>query len=195
MKRFSLLCSIALVAAIFSSCSNSSNPTAQMSFDEPKTAAPVSNVTLIQLPESTSPASLKKASTGQGWITPQDGGDVSVTNSYFSLLGPVSTAMTLHFEPGTVKTPMMVSITLDSRTLTFDFAPSGAVFNKPATLSATVSGLLVSLLPSTITFYYINGSSYTPMPGTVVLDRRAGTLTMTDGQVPHFSLYGFGYTK
>jgi hypothetical protein len=78
-----------------------------------------------------------------------------------------------------------------------EFSPSGIQFKKPAILSATVSGLDLSGLSNgaKVDLFYINGASFEKMNGTVVPDPQSGTLVLKGGEIPHFSLYGFGYTK
>lgn len=165
-------------------------------------AAPVTNVSIIQLPESASPNSLSKSSRyNSANVTVKNGGDVPVTKWGYSTKfgGYVVITMNLHFEPGTVKEDVNIAINLDTQNLTADFTPSGLEFNKPAILSASVSGLLGSSIPqgSDVGLYYINGGQYEKMAGSVSISRWGGliNLTLTDGQIPHFSLYGFGFTK
>lgn len=197
MKRLSLYLALVLCVSVFTSCSNSTNPTAQLTQDEPAISAPTANVNLLQLPDRATPAALLKSSKAV-WVTPENGGDVNVTDSYTSTSGKtVSIDMTLHFEPGTVEQATQISITLDSKMLMAEFSPSGIQFKKPAILSATVSGLDLSNLPNNakVDLFYINGVSFEKMSGTVVPDPQNGALTLKGGQIPHFSLYGFGYTK
>lgn len=187
---------LALFVSVLAGCSNSSNPTAQMQ-DESAITAPVTNVSLLQLPGRSAATSLLKK-TSAVLVNPGNGGDVNVSDTFITASGGTGTIdMTLHFEPGTVNNATMVSISLQGTTLTAEFSPSGAQFSKPAFLSASVTGLDFSLVPADANFglYYINGSTYEKMIGTVVVDRGAGTLTLTDGQITHFSLYGFGFTK
>ncbi|HLP18473.1 MAG TPA: hypothetical protein VK470_19600 [Bacteroidota bacterium] len=194
MKRFSLYCALVLFVSIFSSCSNSSNPTAQLSQDEPSMRTRVSNVSLITLPASKDPNVLRKSATTQVWVTQADGGDVTISNTYTaSDNSTVSIDMNLHFEPGTVTKDQMISIMLDSQTLMADFSPS-QVFAKPAKLTATISGLDLKNIPGDINLYFIDGMSFEEM-GAPVVDKKAGTITLTGADIPHFSLYGFGYTK
>ncbi|MGE5315489.1 MAG: hypothetical protein ACM3Q4_12405 [Acidobacteriota bacterium] len=198
MKRFTLYCTLILFVTVFSSCSNGSNPTAQMGPDEPAMKSPITNVSLVQLPASTAPQSMAKATRVEVWITPEKGGDVPVSNSYTSIFGTtVTIEMNLHFEPGTVTEPKLITIALDSRTLTADFSPDGLVFEKPAILSATVSGIPSFFIPKDkdLRLYYINGLSFEEMNGTITANRQDGTITLADGEIPHFSLYGFGFTK
>jgi hypothetical protein len=197
LKRLSLYFALVLFVSVFTSCSNSSNPTAQFTQDEPAISAPTAHVTLLQLPDHATPVSLKKTSKAV-LITPEDGGDVNVTDTYISTGGKtVSIAMTLHFKPGTVDKATEISITLDTQMLMAEFSPSGIQFKQPAMLSATVSGLDLSALPTDakVDLFYINGMSFEKMSGTVTPDPQSGTLVLAGGAIPHFSLYGFGYTK
>lgn len=154
----------------------------------------ITNVTLITLPESKEPNALRKASYAQVWVTKEKGGNVSISNRYTAWdNSTVSIDMNLYFEPGTVAKDQWISISLDARTLMADFSPS-QVFAKPAQLSATISGLNLRNIPGNISLYYIDGMSFEEM-GSPVVDKYAGTITLTGADIPHFSLYGFGYTK
>jgi hypothetical protein len=195
LKRFSLYCALVLFASIFSSCSDSSYPTAQMTQDEPVVRTRVSNVSLIALPAHKEPKSLRKESKVSVPITNATGGTVHIENTYTAVNNKsVSIALTLEFEPGTVAKDCDVSITLDTEHLVADFSPS-QTFLKPAKLTATISGLDLSNVPAgKVKLFYIDGMSFDPMEGEVSSDG-VSTLTLTGGKIPHFSLYGFGYTR
>jgi hypothetical protein len=154
-------------------------------------------VSVLDLPASAS-HSLAKVSDPVV-ITPQDGGVVTVTNTYTTLTGKTaSMIMTLTFDPGTVTAPTTVTIALDDRKVMADFSPSGTVFQKPAHLDADITGLNLSTLPATtkLNLYYLSGSNIEKIAvQTLNWDATTGTLQCRGGMLQHFSIYGFGFTK
>jgi hypothetical protein len=188
--------SVAAIAAIvitslFMGCAETSNPVSAPS------AGNTPSVSILDLPASSS-HSMGKVSDPVV-ITPEDGGIVSVTNAYTTLTGTsVSVTMKLTFDPGTVTAPTTVTIALDDRKVMADFSPSGTVFQKPVHLDADVTGLNFSDLPANtkLALYYLSGRTIEKMNvQTLTWDGATGTLQCRGGSLPHFSIYGFGFTK
>lgn len=188
--------SVAAIAAIvitslLMGCAETSNP-----ISAPAASANPS-VSILDLPASPS-HSLGKVSDPVV-ITPEEGGIVTVTNAYTTPSGKsVSVTMKLTFDPGTVSAPTTVTIALDDRKAMADFSPSGTVFQKPVHLDADITGLnFTGLSASTkLALYYLSGTSVEKMKvANLTWDGATGTLQCRGGTIPHFSIYGFGFTK
>jgi hypothetical protein len=197
VKRLSLYSAIAILVGIFSGCSENSNPTAPIARNQTAVTMPLSQVSLFALPRNSSATKLESIESNTVVITPEVGGDVPVEYEYTSGSKTVKISMNLHFAPGSIDVSTPITISLNTETLTADFSPSGIVFAKAATLTASVYGLDLSSVPANadVSLFYINNSTCEPMPGSVSLDVEAGSLVLTNGQIPHFSLYGFGFIK
>jgi hypothetical protein len=188
--------SVAAIAAIvitslLMGCAETSNPVSTPA------AGTTSSVSILDLPASSS-HSLGKVSDPVV-ITPEDGGVVTVTNAYTTPMGTsVSVTMKLTFDAGTVTVPTTVTIALDDRKVMADFSPSGTSFQKPVHLDADVTGLNLSNLPASakLALYYLSGSTVEKMDvESLKWDAPTGTLQCRGGMLPHFSIYGFGFTK
>jgi len=69
------------------------------------------------------------------------------------------------------------------------------VFNFPAILNQTFSGLdLTGLNPDNVKLYYLaeDGNYEVMQCDQLIVDVANGTITVVNGKIPHFSLYGFG---
>ena len=188
--------SVAAIAAIvitslLMGCAETNNPVSAPS------AGNTPSVSILDLPESASHSMAKVSDPVV--ITPQDGGIVTVTNAYMTPSGKsVSVTMKLTFDPGTVTTPTTVTIALADRKAMADFSPSGTVFKKPVHLDADITGLnFTGLSASTkLALYYLSGRTIEKMNvQTLTWDASTGTLQCRGGSLPHFSIYGFGFTK
>lgn len=198
LKRLSLYSAIALLVGIFSSCSDNSNLTAPSAQNQAVITAPLASVNLLALPHRQSATSVEAIVSKSVTITPETGGQVAVASSYTAANGSVvNISMDLNFAPGTVKETTTISISLDNETLMADFSPSGSVFLKPAVLNAKISGLDLSSVPggADVKLFYINKFACEAMNAAITVDQASGTISMTSGQIPHFSLYGFGFLK
>ncbi|MCX6136254.1 MAG: hypothetical protein NTV54_01995 [Ignavibacteriales bacterium] len=187
MKRSVAVIAAIVVTSLLMGCTETSDPVSAPS----GSSAPT--VSILDLPVS-STHSLAKTSDPV-LITPAAGGVVSVTSSIGS---SSSVTMTLTFEPGTVSAPTWVSISLNGWKAMADFSPSGTVFKKPVLLDADITGLNLSKLPSTtkVGLYYLSGSKFEQMStASLTWDASSGTLHCEGGSLPHFSIYGFGFTK
>jgi hypothetical protein len=188
--------SVAAIAAIvitslLMGCAETNNPvSAPASGNTP-------SVSILDLPASSSHSMAKVSDPVV--ITPQEGGIVTVTNAYTTPSGKtVSMTMKLTFDPGTVTAPTTVTIALDDRKAMADFSPSGTVFQKPVHLDADITGLnFTGLSASTkLALYYLSGRTIEKMKvQTLTWDASTSTLQCRGGSLPHFSIYGFGFTK
>jgi len=199
VKRFSLYSAIVLLVGIFSSCSDVSNPAGSSAQFQSGGIMPRSSVSFLALPERMSTSRLDKEVSPSVVITPEAGGDVPFNYSYTDKNGkPVSIAMNLHFAPGIVTTSTPVSITLDTESLIADFSPSMGSFAKDVICTATVTGVDLASVPdgADVKLFYINDEACETMGADAIsYDKSAGTVTLSNGRIPHFSLYGFGFLK
>jgi hypothetical protein len=72
------------------------------------------------------------------------------------------------------------------------------VFQKPVHLDADIIGLnFTGLSASTkLALYYLSGTSAEKMTvADLTWERATGSLQCRGGTIPHFSIYGFGFTK
>ena len=161
--------------------------------------APSSNsVSFLKLPASLEPKPMHKKL--QFEVTPNSGGVIHYDYSYASAEGKVSLDVQLRFPPGAVDETMIVSVDVSTDELTgdlsLDFGPSPTTFNLPALLTFTAAGLPSSDLPSdpnTLTFVYKDANGvYVPMSAKKIsVDLNKGELKVQEGEVPHFSRYGW----
>jgi hypothetical protein len=155
------------------------------------------SLSVLDLPLSSSPSIQKQSEPVL--ITPDSGGIVTLTNAYRSTNGrEVSVSLTLTFCPGSVLTPTTISMKLDQRKAMAHFFPEGTVFAKPVLLDARMTGMDFSSLSKNpnIALYYIGNNIIEKInSGSLSWDAPAGTLSCSGAQIPHFSIYGFGFTK
>jgi hypothetical protein len=197
MKKYTALVMALILGGLLMGCSEIIEPVGTTDQSQSESVISQSSVSILDLPLTSTP-SLQKISDPI-LITPENGGVVTITNNYTSLKGkPVSVALNLSFEPGTVSVPTTVTIKLDNRKLMAHFFPSGTDFKKPALLNANISGLDLAALPNntTVAFYYVGDHGMEKMDvASLTWDAAAGTLQCVNGKLPHFSIYGFGFTK
>jgi hypothetical protein len=162
-----------------------------------KTAQSQKSVTFLKLPVSLEPRSLQKS--GSFLITPQNGGYIKFSDSYLTSYGTVSININLYFPPNSVTDSITVFMNLSQDALTgdlgIDFGPTPSYFLTPALLTFTVKGLDPLTLPSNpanIQFVYLDKGIYIPMPAaSISVDVKHGSLSIVNGQMPHFSRYGW----
>lgn len=151
----------------------------------------------LKMPASLQPRALHKPIPFL--ITPQTGGQISYTDSYMSANGMVTVEMNLRFPPNSVADSMTVTVDVSKDELTgevsLSFGPSPTSFLKPAYLTFKATGLDPNSLPSDpskVTFVYYDNGSYVPMNAQLIkVDPASGTLEVKEGEVPHFSRYGW----
>jgi hypothetical protein len=152
-------------------------------------------VQLLELPASAGMSLAKISSAGQ-WIRAKSGGDVEIDEHFRG----VAVSVTLSIPRKALSDDQYISMTLDDSKLKIDFDPNGLQFNVPAELSYTATGLDLSSLPAgaEIKLYYCNqkkGTFEEMYSASITYDRKSGTLTCLNAEIPHFSIYAFGYIK
>ena len=195
MKKLILLTAIAGLFLV--GCQDSRD--AGITGPDNSVVAPSSNtVSFLKLPPSLEPKPMHKKV--QFEVTPEAGGVIHYDYSYAAASGQVSMDVQLRFPPGAVDQTMIVSVDVSTDQLTgdlsLDFGPSPTTFNKSALLTFDVQGLTSSELPSdpnAIQFVYKdNNGVYVPMTTKKIsIDLKKGQLTVQEGEVPHFSRYGW----
>ena len=152
-------------------------------------------VQLLELPASAGMSLAKISSAGQ-WIRAKSGGDVEIDEHFRG----VAVSVTLSIPKKALSDDQYISMTLDDSKLKIDFDPNGLQFNVPAELSYTATGLDLSSLPAGVTLklYYCNqktGKFEEMNAENITYDRLLGTITCVNADIPHFSIYAFGYIK
>jgi hypothetical protein len=110
----------------------------------------------------------------------------------------VSLIASVYFAPGSAGSNFIATMSANTDNLVFDFGPEGTAFTTPATFSVWMKGINFSKMSikstSKIYLKYWNPTKgvWQRMPGTVTFDVKTGTLQCLNGQLPHFSRYGFG---
>ena len=152
-------------------------------------------VQLLELPASAGMSLAKISSAGQ-WIRARSGGNVEIDEHFRG----VAVSVTLSIPKKALSDDQYISMTLDDSKLKIDFDPNGLQFNVPAELSYTATGLDLSSLPAGVTLklYYCNqktGKFEEMNAENITYDRLLGTITCVNADIPHFSIYAFGYIK
>jgi hypothetical protein len=148
-------------------------------------------VQLLELP-GTAGMNLAKKSSASGSISPDSGGQLEVVTQF-------QTA-TLTVPKNAVKKGVDISMAFDDCKAQISFGPEGLQFKKDAMLNYTAAGLDLSSVPvgTVINLYYYNETTgaYEQMSSeSITYDKKAGTLTCVNGDIPHFCIYAFGYIK
>ena len=108
------------------------------------------------------------------------------------LLLPVTRTASLTVPAGALNQTTSITMSFDTTDCSVHFQPEGLVFNKPASLNFSVSGLGNIGLGLVGYFYVDNHGVGTPLPYTsLTANLLLGNIMMTGGQVPHFSRYAF----
>ena len=162
-----------------------------------KTGLTEKTVSFLKLPASLEQRSLNKK--GSFLVTPQGGGNIEFKDSYLSAYGKVSFNIDLYFPPNSVTDSIYVFINLSQDALTgeigVNFGPTPTYFLIPALLTFTVKGLDPLTLPSNpgnIQFVYMDNGNYIPMKAaSISVDVKHGSLSIVNGELPHFSRYGW----
>lgn len=191
MKRLLYLSMTALLL-IFTSCQNES-PISGPELSENHSISKA-EPNWIGLPQSADGKLAKKFGTKKH-ITVAEGGDLLIDESYVTLEGKTVRAYSsITFAPGTVQNDVEITMEIDDQNGVSTFLPH-QMFNFPAILNQTFTGLnLNGIDPSTIQLYYLaTDGTYEVMEyDQLIVDIENGTITVVNGKIPHFSLYGFG---
>jgi hypothetical protein len=145
----------------------------------------------IEMPKS---AALQKTFQADASITAQNGGTLHIDAVDPDDPASLNYEISLVFEPSTVPYDITASISTDSKYLMYWFEPHGTTFNKPAKLSVKITGVDLSWVkPGQQLFLWYQGpGGWQKMNGTVTYDVSTGTVQCLNGELPHFSRYGFG---
>ena len=190
MKRL-LLLSFAAILLIFTACQNEGpispeSPASQkQSSFTPK---------WMGLPQNANPKLFKSFSTEE-WISVAEGGQLTIDETYTSIEGKeVHTYSNIVLAPGCVQQDVTISMDIDGKTGVSTFLPHQQ-FNFPAILNQTFTGLnLTNVDVSKIELYYYStdGTWEIMERDNLIIDAAAGTVTLVNGKIPHFSVYGYG---
>jgi len=152
-------------------------------------------VTLLPLPLPLWGDSPGASSTS--YITRSSGGKVSVSYSYYSILRKqVRISATLTVPAGAVDKDTYITMSLDDKYVAVNFKPSGLKFNMPAKLDFNATGLDLSVVPIgvPISLYFVDFLTVEKeKAGSITANRFYGSLVCSNGEIPHFSRYAFGY--
>jgi hypothetical protein len=129
-------------------------------------------------------------------IVASQGGTISISYAYWTLLGKCSRDASLTIPPRALDTDMDITVALDSAVVGVRFAPEGLVFKTPALLNFSSKGLdLTNVLSGTV--YSLYYDSETGLYQQESCNRLAtnvlnGSIGCANGEIPHFSRYAFG---
>lgn len=137
----------------------------------------------------------KVVSATQHFVASQ-GGTISVSYAYWTLLGKCSRDVSLTIAPGALDRDVDITMALDSAVVGVRFAPEGLVFKTPASLNFSCKGLdLSNVLSGTQYYLYYDSETgvYQQEPANKYqTNLLSGSISCTNGQIPHFSRYAFG---
>ncbi len=176
MRRL-ILFSFVAVGLFLAGCSDQSSlvgPTQQISQQQGRT--------LIDLPVT----SLNKSIKASEKIDGAQGGIITLEGS---LKGDIKVSASLVIPADAFEGTLNRSVSLDDKTASFKFGPSGTTFAKPLTFNATISGL--NLSGSSADFVYVEnkgGLSAITNDASGISD---GNLYVVNAQLGHFSRYGW----
>jgi hypothetical protein len=157
-------------------------------------------IQLLELPGTTGMNLAKTSSIASSilrWVSVDSGGELE-SNEQF---GTVTVTATLSIPKKGLSEGRYISMMLDnSKLLQIEFNPEGLQFKVPAKLSCTATGLDLSSVPvgAEIKLYYCNqktGKFEEMNSASITYNRKSGTLTCLNAEIPHFSIYAFGYIK
>jgi hypothetical protein len=197
MKRLFAL-SLTSILLIFTACQNEGPITGpQLSGNQKSSGSQkISKATpnWIGLPANADKKLLKTFSTSQ-FISIADGGQLTIDETYTSTEGNVVHAYSsIVLAPGCVQQDVNISMSIDDQTGVSTFLPH-QMFNFPAILNQTFTGLNLSGVDvNNIHLYYLDtdGSYEVMQCDQLTVDAATGTITVVNGKIPHFSVYGFG---
>jgi hypothetical protein len=165
----------------------------QDSPSEPVSSAPSVTPSFLELP-APSARTLKKQVTASAFITVAQGGTLELHDNYIKADGHrFRLDISLELQPGAMPYDADLTMSVDDSlfvsTLEMTYGPHGIVFNKPARLSVTATGLDLDGASRRLKLYYIENDVWTEMPASNAI-YYAGDL-WGHGKLPHFSKYGF----
>ena len=153
------------------------------------------NVQLLELPGTAGMDLAKKYSVTR-WVSADSGGELEITGQFRT----VTVTATLSIPENGLSEDQYISMTLGDSKLQIEFGPDGLQFNVPAKLNYTITGLDLFSVPvgAEIKLNYCNqktGKFQEMHSESVTYDRKSGTLTCRNAEIPHFCIYAFGYIR
>ena len=132
--------------------------------------------------------------TGEQVIDLTVGGDV--TANFVSTDGKKTISATLHVPAGALaNTPSLrFYMLVDNDKLSIQFQPHPTFFDIPLTLDLTYTGIdLTGVSPTGIYFAYLDdpNTGFIIDSDHITIDKGTGTISISGGEIPHFSEYGF----
>jgi hypothetical protein len=195
MKRL-LVLSLTSILLIFSACQNEGPITGPVAGSKSTGSPKISKTTptWIGLPKNASKKLFKTFETSD-FVTIAAGGQLTIDETYTSTEGnQVHAYSSIALAPGCVLQDNNITMSIDDQTGVSTFLPH-QLFNFPAILNQTFTGLNLSGIDvSQIHLYYLNtDGTYEVMEcDQLTVDVTSGTITVVNGKIPHFSVYGFG---
>ena len=182
MKRI-VLTSFLAVGLFFAGCS-----------DQSSLVGPSQNIDqqINKTPIELNLSALNKQITVSKNIDGSIGGTIEIEGNLDG--GNVSLHGRLNIPAGAFDGTMNISASLDDHTASFDFGPSPTSFNKALSFTMTISGLdLASINPADVVFGYTapNGTFSLISYDNVNVNTNAGTLSVTNANLTHFSRYNW----
>ena len=148
----------------------------------------------IELPKNISQgSSIEMEFSASDHIYGYFGGDIKLNKSYYSSKGKVKIYAKIEFDNRSFSGDKFITMTVDDVNGTVTFSPS-MIFDKPAKLNLKLEGLdLSGINPENINFVYLSpsGTISQIVYKDINVDVQSGTLELIDGQIPHFSRFGF----
>ena len=190
MKRI-LSLSLAIIFMIFTACQKDGpitgpeTPTAKAFEAEPK---------WIGFPPNADDPS-HKSFFANAYVTVAEGGELTISNTYTSVDGATNHCFSdILFNPNTIQADCNITMSIDDATGTSTLLPH-QMLDQPAILNQIFSGLDLSNVDvSAINLYYLaEDGTYEVMDrDDLIIDQAAGTITVINSKIPHFSVYGCG---
>lgn len=147
----------------------------------------------LGLPEP-SQKSLSKSFITGALIEKDADGEIIINEAYKSSTGAnVKVIVKIKFYAGTLNEDTFITMGIDDETGVVTFSPA-LEFNKPAELYVRLEGIkFPSINQSKVNFQYlVPDGTYQPVEyQSIVVDVSQGKYELSEGQVPHFSRYGF----
>jgi hypothetical protein len=145
----------------------------------------------VELPKS---AALQKTLMATANISAVNGGVLGINAADADDAASISYDLSLTFAPGAVSSDIVASVSTDSKCMMYWFEPHGTTFNAPAKFVAKIKGVDLSWVSNgqVLSLWYQGPGGWTKMNGTVTYNKATGYVECLNGELPHFSRYGFG---
>ncbi|HLP17750.1 MAG TPA: hypothetical protein VK470_15915 [Bacteroidota bacterium] len=160
---------------------------------------PLSNVTFIPLPvNSLGRTAAKTVVSHTVTVAKEHEADVPFGYNYWADTKIVTVRMNLHFEAGSVSEATEVCVALDLHSFIVSISPDIDHFRHDVRFNVQAGNLDLSLVPdgAAVYLFHLIGSQCEIVPADALrIDKAAGTLTLVNARLSHFSIYAFGFTK